>query len=127
MSFICQQTRFLCLGNLSDLENAISNKEKAVALTVDGQQKKPGYLSNLGTAFHTRFQHLGNLLDLENAISNTEKAVGLMDDRYPEKYYLSISELLSCSVGHSVSSELFVSIDNFRATCAIDSSLHVRD
>jgi len=45
-----QRTRFERLGDLSDLENAISNYEKAVELTDDRHPNKPMYLSNLGMA-----------------------------------------------------------------------------
>jgi len=81
----CQHTRFQRLGDLSDLENAISNYEKAVQLTDDGHPSKPGRLSNLGNGQQACFERLGDLSDLENAISNQEKAVELTDDGHPDK------------------------------------------
>jgi len=73
------------MGDLSNLKNAISNKEKAVQLTDDEHPQTPGCFMNLGSAQGIYFEHLGDLSDLENAISNLEKAVQLMDDGYPQK------------------------------------------
>ena len=80
-----QRIRFNRLGDLSDLENAISNLEKAVQLTDDKHPRKPAFLSNLGSAQQTCFERLGDLSDLENAISNKEKVVQLIDDGHPQK------------------------------------------
>ena len=51
-----QQTRFGHIGNISDLENSISNIEMAVDLTDDGHPSKANCLSNLGSSLRTRFQ-----------------------------------------------------------------------
>ncbi|KIM83489.1 hypothetical protein PILCRDRAFT_69143 [Piloderma croceum F 1598] len=77
--------RFQAQGELTDLENAISNQQKAVELTDDEHPGKPGRLSNLGISQRTRFGRLGELADLENAISNQQKAVELTDDGHPDK------------------------------------------
>jgi tetratricopeptide (TPR) repeat protein len=87
-----QQTRFGHLGELVDLENAISNQRRAVELADDKHPSKPAYLLNLGISQHTRFGRLGELADLENAISNQQKAVELTDDGHPVKP-MSLSNL----------------------------------
>jgi hypothetical protein len=82
--------RFERLGELADLENAISNQQKAVELTDDGHPSRPGFLSNLGISHKARFGCFGELADLENTISNQLKAVELTGDRHPDKpMYLS--------------------------------------
>jgi tetratricopeptide (TPR) repeat protein len=87
---ISWHTRFKLCGDLSDLENAIANNQKAVDLTDDRHQYKPMYLTNLGNSHGLRFGQLGDLSDLENAISNKAKAVALTDNRHPYKpRYLS--------------------------------------
>jgi CHAT domain-containing protein/tetratricopeptide (TPR) repeat protein len=70
---------------LADLENAISNIQKAVNLTHDGHPSKPMYLLNLGSSQHSRFGRLGELADLNSAISNTQMGVDLTDDGHPHK------------------------------------------
>ena len=80
-----QQTRFQCLGELTDLEKAISNLEKAVALADDRHPAKPLYLSNLGNSQEAHFKHLGKLSDLERVISNQQRAVKLTDDEHSDK------------------------------------------
>ncbi|KAG6370030.1 hypothetical protein JVT61DRAFT_12549 [Boletus reticuloceps] len=62
-------TRFERLGELSDLEDAISTLRDAVHLTPDGHPDKPSGLNNLGTSFINRFEHLGEPSNLEDAIS----------------------------------------------------------
>jgi len=65
-----QETRFHCLDQLNDLEDAISNKLNAVQLTAEGHPNMPSRLSSLGNCQETRFQRLNKLTDLGNAISN---------------------------------------------------------
>jgi hypothetical protein len=82
---LSQLVRFKRLGELTDIEDSISNQYTALQLTKDGHPNKPIRLSNLGLAQRTRFDHSGELTDLENSISNLYKAGQLTDDRYPEK------------------------------------------
>ncbi|KAF8436638.1 CHAT domain-containing protein [Boletus edulis BED1] len=90
--------RFERLGELRDLEDAISTYRDAVHLTPDGHPDKPGRLNNLGHSFiarfempfrHTgmpaRFERLGELRDLEDAISTYRDAVHLTPDGHPDK------------------------------------------
>ena len=69
---------------MSDLENAISNKQKAVQLT-DGLPIKSTRLSNLSTAQQIRLEQFGDLFDLANAISNQQKQPTAHRRQTPEK------------------------------------------
>jgi len=60
-----QQVRFQYLGNLVDLESAISNKNKAVQLADDTHSVQPICLTNLSNSQLDRFEQLGFLDDLE--------------------------------------------------------------
>ena len=51
------QSRFERLGDIADLDEAITAQQQAVRLTPDGHPDKPAYLNNLGTSFHTRLRH----------------------------------------------------------------------
>jgi hypothetical protein len=77
-------TRFEHTGNLSDLENAISNLQQAVQLTGD-KHPNQAILSDLGSILGTRFKHRGDLADLKNAISNHYQAIQLIGDGDPNK------------------------------------------
>ena len=78
--------RFKCLGDLSDLANAISCETKVVVLTDGRDPEKPTHLSNLGITQLSHFHQLGDLSDLENAISNQTEAVKLIADRHHLKH-----------------------------------------
>jgi len=67
-----QETRFNRIGELADLENAISNKQQAVELTDDSHPTMPRFLSNLGSCQAARFVRHGELADLDDAISNNK-------------------------------------------------------
>src|ERR1700761_4322635 len=64
--------RFGHTGNLSDIEQAITNQQQVVLLTPDWHENKPMYMSNLGLSFQRRFGRGGELSDLEQAISNQQ-------------------------------------------------------
>ena len=78
--------RFNHLGELSDLEDAISRHRDAVnlELTPHGHPHKLASLSNLGHSF-TRFERLGELSDLEDAISSHRDAIDLTPHGYLHK------------------------------------------
>ena len=88
--------RFTQLGDMSDLEEAISYIAKAVQFTDDGHSDKPKYLVTLAVSQEAQFKHLGNLIDLENAILNVTKAANLMNDDHQDKptylSHLSVSQ-----------------------------------
>jgi len=71
------QYRFGRNGDLADLENAISNLQRAVKLTAHGHADMPARLNNLGNTFVDRFGRTGDLADLENAIFNVQRAIEL--------------------------------------------------
>ncbi|KAF8132500.1 hypothetical protein EV363DRAFT_1328599 [Boletus edulis] len=66
--------RFERLGELSDLEDAISTHKDA-----------PIGLNSLGNSFRARFDRLGELSDLEDAISTHRDVVRLTPDGHPHK------------------------------------------
>jgi hypothetical protein len=49
------RARFDCLGELTDIENSISNLKMAVGLTNDGHPARATHLSNLGISQRARF------------------------------------------------------------------------
>ncbi|KAF8419631.1 hypothetical protein L210DRAFT_3369588, partial [Boletus edulis BED1] len=65
----CFRARFDRLGELRDLEGAISSYGNAIDLTPHGHPDKPSHFINFGDSFLTRFNRLGELRDLEHAIS----------------------------------------------------------
>ncbi|KAE9403540.1 hypothetical protein BT96DRAFT_1016936 [Gymnopus androsaceus JB14] len=76
----------LCfLGDLADIENAISSGQRAVDVTPDDEPIKPRYLSGLALSLHYRFDRLGDLGDIESAISSAQHAVDLTPDDEPLK------------------------------------------
>ena len=81
----CFKVRFQRLGELSDLENAISTLRDAVDRTPHGHPDRPSRLSNLGCSFKARFNRLGQLSDLERAISTLRDAVGFTPHGHPDK------------------------------------------
>ncbi|KAG6372525.1 hypothetical protein JVT61DRAFT_7633 [Boletus reticuloceps] len=79
------RSSFERLGELSDIEVAISTLKDAVDLTPLGHPDKPGCLNNLGSSFGARFARLGELSDLEDAISTHRDAVDLVPRGHPDK------------------------------------------
>ncbi|KAF8555898.1 hypothetical protein OG21DRAFT_784229 [Imleria badia] len=77
--------RFERLGELSDLEDAISRHKAAVDFTPESHPYKPTCLNNLGNVFLTRFERLGELNDLEDAISRHRDAVDLAPHSHPRE------------------------------------------
>ena len=67
-----QVVRFQDINKIADLENAISNVEKALEQMDDGHLDKPKYLVSLSACHNLRFHRLRDLADLENAVSNKE-------------------------------------------------------
>ena len=79
------KARFDRLGELSDLECAISTLSLGVDLTPHGHPDRPACLTNLGNSLITRFDHLGVLSDLEDAISGHRDAVDLTPHDHPDR------------------------------------------
>ena len=79
------RARFVRLGQLSDLENAIFTQRDAVDLIPNDHPDKPNRLNSLGSSFLTRFWHLGQLSDLEDAILRQRDAVDLIPSGHPRK------------------------------------------
>ena len=80
-------------GDLSDLDNAISNLQKAVELADDRHAGKAADLLNLGIFQRIRFEHLGDVFDLDCAIFNQQKAVDLAENEQAVYFYhLGVSQ-----------------------------------
>ncbi|KAG6369268.1 hypothetical protein JVT61DRAFT_15513 [Boletus reticuloceps] len=77
--------RFQRLGELGDLELAISTLSNVIGLTPHGHPDQAGRLNNLGGCFLTRFERLGELSDLEDATSTHRDAVDLTPDGHLDK------------------------------------------
>ncbi|KAK0447056.1 TPR-like protein [Armillaria borealis] len=69
--------RFVQLGALPDVNQAISDLEEAVALTPDDHPDISSRLNNFGSAFLARYQALGNISDLNGAITNLELTIAI--------------------------------------------------
>ena len=78
-------TRFERLGQLNDLEDAISRQRDAVNLAPNYHPEKPGYLNNLGNSFRVSFKRLRRPNDLEDAISRQRDAINLTPNDHPYK------------------------------------------
>jgi len=76
-------SRFDHTGNLADISEAISNQQRAVQLTPNGDPRMPMWLSNLGSSFQSRFERTGDLSDLSEAIANKQRAIQLTPVRHP--------------------------------------------
>ncbi|KAF8185860.1 CHAT domain-containing protein [Mycena galopus ATCC 62051] len=81
-------SRFEILGDLGDLNGAVSNLEEAVRLTPDGHKDRLLCVNSLGIFLQSRFEQLGDLADLSRSISKLEDAVRLTQDDHPEKLTL---------------------------------------
>jgi tetratricopeptide (TPR) repeat protein len=77
--------RFECLGEMGDIEKAISSHKDTVQLTPDGHTDKSSRLNNLGTSLLTCFERLGEMGDIEKAISSHKDAVQLTPDGHADK------------------------------------------
>ena len=80
-----QQNRFIRLGQVADIEEAIANFQKAVQSTDDEHPYKPRYLLSLGMSQRERFERLEHLPDIDNSISNIAKVVQLIPDGHPDQ------------------------------------------
>lgn len=74
--------RFKLLGNIKDLQDAISNQRKCLGITPDQDLNKPWLFSNLAGLLWDRFIHVGELEDLEEAIHGMQGAHRVLSDRY---------------------------------------------
>ncbi|KAF8443866.1 hypothetical protein L210DRAFT_3643456 [Boletus edulis BED1] len=66
------RARFKRLGELRDLEDAISTHMDAIHLTPDGHPDRPHCLNNLGNSFKARFKRLGELVISKMPFRHTE-------------------------------------------------------
>ena len=76
------QSRFDHTGDLADISDAISYKQKAVNLTPEGHAYMPILLNNLGNSFQSRSDCSGDPVDISDAISYQQKAVNLTPESH---------------------------------------------
>jgi tetratricopeptide (TPR) repeat protein len=77
--------RFEQLGDVNDINRAVSVQEDAVCRTPDGHPDKACRLNNLGVFLRVRFERLGDLRDLNESISTTKNSLHLSPDEHPDK------------------------------------------
>ncbi|KIM86377.1 hypothetical protein PILCRDRAFT_816309, partial [Piloderma croceum F 1598] len=77
--------RFERLGEIEDIEKAISFLGDGVQRTPDEHRDKPSRLNNLGISRRRRFERLGEMGDIEKAISSHEDAVQLTPDSHADR------------------------------------------
>ncbi|KZV68483.1 TPR-like protein [Peniophora sp. CONT] len=81
--FLCD--RFTRIGELSDLNEAIAEGERAVELASDDDPDLFKYLNNLGRALQTRYDSSWKLDDLMSAIGAHTRALEVVPDSDPNK------------------------------------------
>ena len=77
--------KFERLGDVADLNEAISAQQQALHLTPDDDPHQPMHLHNLGHSFQSRFERLGDLVNLDEAITAQRQAVRLTPDDHPDR------------------------------------------
>jgi hypothetical protein len=69
-------------GELSQIDQAITNMQNALRCIPDGHPTRPLFLTNLASAFSHRFEGFAALHDLERALSIMEEVAALTDGRH---------------------------------------------
>ncbi len=86
------QYRYERLGEISDLEEAISYHKESLALRPVGHPDRPTSLNNLASALQSRCDRLGGVADLDEAILYHTEALKLYPPTHPERL-LTLSNL----------------------------------
>lgn len=79
--------RFECLGNVSDIDEAVLTFRNAVQLTSYDNPNKALSFDNLGRALMYRFNHLGNVSDINESVQLFSDAVRLTPVDDPEQFF----------------------------------------
>jgi tetratricopeptide (TPR) repeat protein len=78
--------RFQRVGDVQDIDRAISSHEDAVRCTPDDHPEKVPRLTSLGDSLIQRFEHFGDVPDIDRAISSYEDGVlRCTPDDHPDK------------------------------------------
>ncbi|KAJ7461218.1 CHAT domain-containing protein [Mycena latifolia] len=85
------------LGNLDDINKAISMLQEAATLTPDAHPTKISRLGNLGSSLSLRFEQLGDVTDLNKSVLMLENALRLMPNDHADR------SLLLKNLAHSLS------------------------
>jgi tetratricopeptide (TPR) repeat protein len=81
----CLHNRFLRLGQLSDIEDAIAIHNRSLQLIPDGHILKPSASNNHCVLLFARFNRLGELVDIDAAIVAARRVVQLTPDGSSDK------------------------------------------
>jgi hypothetical protein len=76
--------RFIGVGNVADLEEAVRVTREAVTLLAAGHPDRPSALSNLGGTLSTLFERTGNMSDIDDAVEAGHEAVATTSPSDPE-------------------------------------------
>ncbi|KZV76167.1 TPR-like protein [Peniophora sp. CONT] len=79
--------RFLRLGNLDDIEEAISVQQLALERIPDDHDAKPRRLNDLAMSLGFRFERLGSLNDIAEAMTLIRRAIELLPDKHPDNTF----------------------------------------
>ena len=74
------RSRFERLGNVADLDEALTAQRQAVCLAPDDHSERLGSLNGLRICLRSRFECLANIADLNEAITTQQQAVRLVPD-----------------------------------------------
>lgn len=88
--------RFKVTRNSSDIEEAISNAQQAIATHSDGSIPIPQLHLLLGMVCEIKSRHTGSIEDLGKSIRAMEKAIELISDQEPKIIVLAYLSLISC-------------------------------
>ncbi|KAF7334957.1 CHAT domain-containing protein [Mycena venus] len=75
------------LGDLEDLEAAVSNGHDAVTLALGDEAELPDFLDQFAACLTSRYRRFGNLQDLESALKNNEGALQKTPEDSPDLPY----------------------------------------
>ena len=67
--------RFERIGDLQDIDHAISHLQRTIESTPSGHAGRPNWFNNLGNLYSCRFEHTGDLQDIDHAIFHHQSAV----------------------------------------------------
>ncbi|KAI0084232.1 CHAT domain-containing protein [Irpex rosettiformis] len=108
-------TRFKCVGEHQDLEEAIFLRQLADALTPDDSPDKPSRLSNLAVSILSRFQREGRAEDLEEAIRLWTHA----DELIPNSHVLKPALLNNLGSSHQTRFEQLGKLEDLESAIAL--------
>jgi tetratricopeptide (TPR) repeat protein len=100
-------SRFRCIGNLQDIDLAISHHKNAVDSTPSGHADLPSWFNSLGNSHLCRFECTGDLQDIDHAISYHQSAIESTPSGHADLpgYFNSIGSLYLSHFRHTGNSQ----------------------